>query len=98
MAARPSPGGETRPAPTPCAGPALGISDAVAAAEKWARGERVDLSGQYINYARLCYDEGPARKGSYWHVQWAWATPRLGGEFGARVYMDGTVAPQRCGP
>jgi hypothetical protein len=96
-AASPS-GAAPPPTPTAVAGPPLGLSEAVAIAEKWVSDRGVDVSGQYISSVRICYDEGPERKGRYWHVQWAWAMPRLGGEFGARVYMDGTVIPQRCGP
>jgi len=43
-------------------------------------------------------DEAPGRRGRYWHLQWTWTSPRLGGEFGARVYMDGLITPQPCGP
>jgi hypothetical protein len=83
-------------APTP-APPALGLSDAVRIAEKWVSDRGVDVSGQYISAARLCWDDSPDKKCRYWHVQWSWSMPRLGMEYGARVYMDGTVVPQRCG-
>lgn len=83
--------------PVPCA-PPLALGDAVRIAEQWAGEHGADVSGQYISSARLCWDDSPDRKCRYWHVQWSWSMPRLGMEFGARVYMDGTVAPQRCGP
>lgn len=85
------------PDPTPRP-PAVSLPDAVTVAEKWARDHGVDVSGQYVNSARLCWDDAPGKKCRYWHVQWTWTSPRLGGEFGARVYMDGAVVPQRCGP
>jgi hypothetical protein len=87
--------GAAAPIPAP---PSLGLSGAVRIAEQWIRDHGVDVSGQYMDSARLCWDDDPGRKRRYWHVQWLWAAPRMGGEFGARVYMDGTVVPQRCGP
>jgi hypothetical protein len=64
------------------------------------------------SYARMIFDNAKrcftSRCGSsrdqrtpamhYWHVQWTWAQPRLGGEYGLRVYMDGTFQPQPLGP
>jgi len=78
--------------------PRVGLVDAVAAAERDARERTINLSGQHIRHAELRYDDTAGRKDHYWLIQWAWSQPRLGGEYGARVYMDGTVVPQRCGP
>ena len=80
------------------AAPRLPLREAVRLAEEWARAQGVDLSAQHLSWARLCVDEGPKRRGRYWHLQWTWTSPRLGGEFGARVYMDGLITPQPCGP
>jgi len=78
--------------------PPLPLREAIRLAEEWARAGGVDLSAQHLSWARLCVDEAPGRRGRYWHLQWTWTSPRLGGEFGARVYMDGLITPQPCGP
>jgi hypothetical protein len=56
----------------------------------------IDLSGQYLHSITLRYDE--AAKSQYWHAQWMWRSPRLGGEFGLRIYMDGRVVAAVSGP
>jgi hypothetical protein len=78
--------------------PLLTISEALGTAENYAKAERVDLTGQYIHSVQLNYDEGSRRLGHFWRVQWAWSHPRIGGEYGLRIYMDGTVMPEPLGP
>lgn len=90
--------GRPRASAAPTGPPLLPLPDAVRLAEEWVREHGVDLSGQHLDSARLRWDDGPDHKGRYWHLQWAWSVPRLGGEFGARVYMNGSVVSQRCGP
>jgi len=88
--------GEHRIAPVR---PDVSLSDALAIAGQYIKEHNVDLSGQYIHYARLFYDDGSeGKKGLYWHIQWARGTPRLGGEYGLRVYMDRHVIPRVAGP
>lgn len=77
--------------------PLLTISEALDAAEGYVRTKGVDLSGQYIHSVRLYYDEGSGRQGYFWRVQWAWSLPRMGGEYGLRIYTDGTVIPEPAG-
>jgi hypothetical protein len=78
--------------------PAITVSAAVVIAEQYAKEHRVSLDGQYIRCAELRYDSAPSRRDHYWLIQWAWSSPRIGGEYGVKVYMDGTVVPQPCGP
>jgi hypothetical protein len=78
--------------------PLLSISEALNLAQGYVRTRGVDVSGQYIHSVRLNYDEGDRRQGYYWHVQWAWSPPRMGGEYGLRIYTDGTVIPEPVGP
>lgn len=78
--------------------PVLPMPDALTRVEGYMKEKNVDLSGQYIHSVQLSYDDGSKRKGHYWHVQWAWSTPRMGMEYGLRIYMDGTVLPDPTGP
>ena len=78
--------------------PLLSISEALDAAQGYVRTKGVDVSGQYIDSVRLNYDEGSRRQGHYWRVQWAWSLPRTGGEYGLRIYTDGTVIPESVSP
>ncbi len=78
--------------------PSLPISEALGTAERYVLAKGEDVSGQYIHSVQLNYDEGSRRQGYYWRVQWAWSAPRMGGEYGLRVYMDGTVVPEPLGP
>jgi hypothetical protein len=78
--------------------PFLSISEALNTAQGYAQAKGVDVSGQYIHSVQLNYDQGGRRQGYYWHVQWAWFLPRMGGEYGLRVYTDGTVVPEPLGP
>jgi hypothetical protein len=78
--------------------PLLPIREALTVAEHYVKEKQVDVSGQYIHFVRLYYDGGSRRKGHYWRVQWMWSTPRLGMEYGLRVYMDGAVVPDPSGP
>jgi hypothetical protein len=78
--------------------PSLELRRALDLAEAYIAANRIDLSRQHLRSARLLYDEGEKRRGLYWHLQWAWASPAIGGEYGMRVYMDGTILPERLGP
>jgi hypothetical protein len=78
--------------------PPLELRRALDLAESYIAANRVDLTRQHLRSARLLYDEGKRRRGLYWHFQWAWTSPAIGGEYGLRVYMDGTILPERLGP
>jgi hypothetical protein len=78
--------------------PALPIEEALNIAESYVRERKVDISGQYIHTVQLNYDDGSHRKGHYWRVQWMWSSPRMGMEYGLRIYMDRTVYPDPLGP
>jgi hypothetical protein len=78
--------------------PLLSIAEALDAAQGYVRAKGVDVSGQYIHSVRLSYDDGSRRQGHYWRIQWAWSLPRMGGEYGLRIYTDGTVIPDPAGP
>ncbi len=87
------------PAARPLAAPPpLDLRRALDLAEQYVAANRVDLSRQHLRSARLLYDEGSRRRGPYWHFQWAWTSPAMGGEYGLRVYMDGMILPERLGP
>ncbi|MBM3288439.1 MAG: hypothetical protein FJY88_14000 [Candidatus Eisenbacteria bacterium] len=77
-------------------GPSLSLRQALDIAEKEAEKRGAALSGQYINSIALRYDED--RKERYWHVQWMWAQPKLGMEYGLRIYMDGEIIQATLGP
>ena len=85
------------PSPSTTVNPLLSISEALGAAQSYVRTKGVDVSGQYIHSVRLNYDEGSRRQGQYWRVQWAWIHPKMGGEYGLRIYTDGTVIPEPSG-
>lgn len=78
--------------------PFLELRRALDLAEGYVVANRIDLSRQHLRSALLLYDEGKRRRGRYWHFQWAWTSPAMGGEYGLRVYMDGTILPERLGP
>ena len=78
--------------------PILSISEALGVAENYLKARGTDISGQCVHSVRLCYDEGDEVRGEYWHVQWAWSLPRMDGEYGVRIYMDGTVIPDLLDP
>lgn len=78
--------------------PVLSIGEALQIADQFVRQENVDLSLQYIHSIQMHYDSGVKRKGHYWRVQWMGSIPRMGGEYGLRVYMDRTVLPEPLGP
>jgi len=78
--------------------PTLSICEALYICERYVNENKVDISSQYIHSVRLNYDDGTKKKGHYWGIQWMWLTPKMGGEYGLRVYMDGTVVPEPCGP
>lgn len=82
----------------PASAPGMTLRQALDRAEAWVREQAVDTSGQLLHSVSLRYDEGPARRGSYWLVQWTWLRPRLGGEVSVRVDMDGAVTARRIGP
>ena len=92
FAAYSAPAGVTSPVPS------LELRRAMDLAEAYIAGNRIDLSRQYLRSASLHYDSGIKKRGHYWHFQWAWRSPAMGGEYGLRVYMDGTILPERLGP
>ncbi len=78
--------------------PAISIGEALNLADRYIKENGVDISGQYIHLARLDYSSPPGKTGHYWRIHWTWATPRLGGEYGLKIFMDGTMVPERAGP
>ena len=78
--------------------PPLSVDRAIALAETFVKKNEVNLSGQHIHTVTLRYDDSAERRGLYWHVQWMWTQPRIGGEYGLWVYMDGKVMPRPLGP
>jgi hypothetical protein len=78
--------------------PELSPEEALKIAARYVQEKRVDLSRQYIHFIRLDYDPGTKKLGFYWRVHWRWAAPRMGGEYGLRIYMDKTVLPEIAGP
>jgi hypothetical protein len=78
------------------AGPSLSMRQALDQADRFLADRGVDLAGQYLNSAALRYDE--TARSPYWQLQWAWRRPRLGMEYGLRVYLDGRVVEARLGP
>lgn len=78
--------------------PTLSVCEALHIGERYVNENRVDVSGQYIHSVRLSYDNGMKKRGHYWHIQWIWDMPKMGGEYGLRIYMDGTVLSEPCGP
>jgi hypothetical protein len=77
-------------------GTILTLRAALDLADAHVRNARIGLDAQHLRSAALRYDE--AARASYWHLQWAWSTPRIGGEFGLRVYMNGRIVEARLGP
>lgn len=74
----------------------LSLRDALDLADAYVRKAGIDLSQQRLRAVVLLYD---AEAGApYWHLQWSWSQPKLGGEFGLRVYLDGRVVEARLGP
>jgi len=78
--------------------PTLSACEALYIGERYVNENKVDVSVQHIHSVRLNYDDGTKKRGHYWRIQWMWSTPKMGGEYGLRVYMDGTVLPEPCGP
>jgi hypothetical protein len=78
--------------------PDLSPEEALKIADQYARGKKVDLSRQYIHFIRLDYDSGVKKPGFYWRIHWRGSSPRMGGEYGLRIYMDRTVLPEIAGP
>lgn len=78
--------------------PAISIGEALGMADRYIKENGVDIAGQYIYFARLDYSNAPEKKGLYWRIHWTWATPRLGGEYGLKIFMDGMIVPERAGP
>jgi hypothetical protein len=78
--------------------PTLSVCEALYIGERYVNENKVDVSGQYVYSVRLYYDNGMKKRGHYWHIQWIWFKPKMGGEYGLRIYMDGTVLPEPCGP
>ena len=83
--------------PTTSASPSLSIREALEIAERYVKDHTINLPEQYIGSAVLLFD-AESRKQLYWHIQWRWSMPRIGGEYGLRVYMDGSVEEARLGP
>lgn len=80
----------------PAPGLALSLEQALDLADEYLKAGGIDLAGQFLHAVVLRYDE--TARDSYWHLQWKWSEPRLGGEFGLRVYMDGTIVQAWLGP
>lgn len=78
--------------------PELSISQALAIAEEHVRKENIDLSAQHINSMQLLYDEGKYQAGRYWSIRWIWNMPRMGAEYGLRIYMDKRIITEINGP
>ncbi|MEW6440615.1 MAG: hypothetical protein AB1640_06705 [bacterium] len=87
---------DPEPGPLTAREPPLPLRRALDLAEGNVEDKRIDLTGQYLHSIGLRYDENA--RTSYWHVQWMWSQPRIGGEFGLRVYMNGQVVPAPLGP
>jgi hypothetical protein len=86
------------PEPSVPGAPAIGVEKALALAREFVEEQKVDLSAQHIQSVALRSDNTSPHPGLYWHVQWAWNRPALGGEYGLRVYLDGTITVARLGP
>jgi hypothetical protein len=78
--------------------PTLSVCEALSIGERYLHENEVDISAQYVHSVRFYYDDGTKKRGYYWRIQWMWSTPKIGGEYGLRVHMDGTVLPEPCGP
>jgi hypothetical protein len=78
--------------------PELSPEEALKIVDEYVREKKVDLSRQYIHFIRLDYDPGAKRPGFYWRIHWRGSVPRMGGEYGLRIYMDRTVLPEIAGP
>jgi hypothetical protein len=78
--------------------PEISPEEALKIADRYVRENQIDLSRQYIHFLRLDYDSGVKRQGFYWRVHWKWSAPRMGGEYGLRIYMDKTVLEEIAGP
>lgn len=78
--------------------PDISPEEALKIAGRHVEENQIDLSRQYIYLLRLDYDPGVKRRGFYWRVHWKWSVPRMGGEYGLRIYMDRTVLPEISGP
>jgi len=72
--------------------------NAISGAEAFIRSQGIDLSGQTFRTIRLSYDVHSPKPGHFWRLVWNWTYPRLGGEFGLRVYLDGTAVSEVAGP
>jgi len=90
--------GDERTHPFATFQPTISIGEALGMADRYIKENGVDIAGQYIHFARLDYSHAPEKKGPCWRIRWTWATPRLGGEYGLKIYMDGTIVPERAGP
>jgi hypothetical protein len=78
--------------------PSLSVCEALYIGERYANENKVDVSGQHVHSVQLQYDDGTRKRGYYWRIQWMWSAPKMGGEYGLRIYMDGAVLPEPCGP
>ncbi len=95
--------GTSTPSPAPAEPPVVapvekGISleAALKLAQDFVKSGKFDLSGQHLGSITRQMDR--QKKQPYWHIQWQWDLPRMGGEFGVAVFNDGSVAERRCGP
>ena len=77
--------------------PSLSAREALAIADRYVADHEVNLTEQHIGSIVLLFDE-TSKKRYYWHIQWRWSVPRIGGEYGLRIYMDGSVEEARLGP
>lgn len=78
--------------------PELSIFAALDIARDYVRERGARLDEQYISSAQLLYDNGRDRRSRYWQIRWSWKMPRLGGDYGLRVYMDRSVVEEIAGP
>jgi hypothetical protein len=78
--------------------PTIPIEEALRMALQHVKEGKIDTTGQYVRSVTLQHDAGNKPGEPYWFVQWAWVQPRMGGEMGVMVYMDGTIVAGRLGP
>ncbi|HNV71568.1 MAG TPA: hypothetical protein PKO06_17825 [Candidatus Ozemobacteraceae bacterium] len=89
-------GAPSSSAVTPPVSEPVSLERALQLALEHVKQKGVDLTAQHLGSVTRQYDA--AKKQPYWHVQWQWNTPKMGGEYGLAVFMDGTISDRRCGP
>lgn len=85
--------------------PQIAVDEALKLAEDYLKAKQIDTSGRYVSAINLKYDDGSRpypdgsrHRGLYWYINWAWASPRLGGELSLRIFMDKQIVLERHGP